>query len=85
MQKEPWLPKPWPHLESQATIGLRPQTLPQKSPIPSGVPASLLRPLPWKELALLALSPVLGGAAQAMPKPKPQSQQLGPRSTACSK
>lgn len=82
MQKEPWLPKLWP------CLGAKP---PQAShtapgePVPSGVPAFLFRPLALKELALLALGPVLGGAAQALLKLSPLSQRLGLRSTVCSK
>lgn len=79
MQNGPRLPK----LAApgcQATTGPRPQDYPRRALSP--LPASLVRSLLLKELAL---GPVLGRAAQALLKPNSWNQQLGLRSTACSK
>lgn len=53
--------------QTGAAVGLTPQDTAPEEPYP--MPASLVRPLPLKELAL---GPVLGGAKQALPKPNPQ-------------
>ena len=58
---------------------------PRRAFPPSGMPASLVRPLPLKIRSLLTLCPVLEDAAQALANPNHQSQQLGLRSVVSSK
>lgn len=54
--------------QTEAAVGVTPQDTAPEEPYPPA-PASLVRPLALKELAL---GPVLGGAQHALPKPSPQ-------------